>query len=75
MSLALKEAHTNAEDRLVNYETSPDPGIPLLWVGGWGRDTHFGAGLTPLPDKTRKAGFQLYQGLKTKMRSRDGCLD
>ncbi len=35
---------------MVNRNTSLDPGIPLLYVGGWGLNTHFGACLTPLPD-------------------------
>jgi hypothetical protein len=50
MSLALMEAHTKAVDRLVLYETALEPGVPVLVVGGWGPDSHFGAGLTPQPD-------------------------
>ncbi|MBN1894119.1 hypothetical protein JW906_06475 [bacterium] len=52
MALALKESHTYIDDRLVNWNTKPVPGIPLLSVGGWGDAGHFGAGLTPLPDST-----------------------
>ena len=50
LSLALKEAHTKAVDKLVLWRTPSAPGVPLLHVGGWGRDSHFGAGLTPMPD-------------------------
>jgi hypothetical protein len=52
MALALKESHTYIDDRVVNWNTAPAPGIPLLCVGGWGDAGHFGAGLTPLPDST-----------------------
>jgi len=52
LSLALMEAHTKAIDKLVLWRTPSAPGVPLLHVGGWGRDSHFGAGLTPLPDKS-----------------------
>jgi hypothetical protein len=50
MSLALMEAHTRAIDRRVLYETALEPGVPVMVVGGWGHDRHFGAGLTPQPD-------------------------
>jgi len=52
LALALKEAHTNCEDKLVNWNTALAPGVPLLVVGGWGENGHFGAGLTPLPDSS-----------------------
>lgn len=52
LALALKEAHTNCEDKTVNWYTNPDPGTPLLFVGGWGFNNHFGACLTPLPDSS-----------------------
>ena len=52
LSLALMEAHTLALDREVGVRTPSKPGVPLLHVGGWGLDSHFGAGLTPLPDKS-----------------------
>lgn len=52
LSLALKEAHTNAEDKLVCWYTGLDPGVPLLNVGAWGNNQHFGAGLTPLADSS-----------------------
>jgi hypothetical protein len=48
---ALKEGHTEFRDAEV-YFTEPYPGIPLMLVGGWGVNDHFGAGLTPLPDST-----------------------
>lgn len=48
---ALKEGHTEFRDAEVYY-TEPYPGIPLMFVGGWGANDHFGAGLTPLPDST-----------------------
>jgi hypothetical protein len=51
LSLALRESHTCCDDKTVNWYTSLDPGVPLLVVGGgWGRNSHFGACLTPLPD-------------------------
>ena len=48
---ALREGHTEFRDYEVYY-TQPAPGIPLMFVGGWGTNDHFGAGLTPLPDST-----------------------
>jgi hypothetical protein len=48
---ALKEGHTQARDSVV-YFTEPGPGVPLMFVGGWGVNDHFGAGLTPLPDSS-----------------------
>jgi hypothetical protein len=52
LALSLKEAHTNIEDKLVCWNTYPGPGVPLLYVGAWGNNAHFGAGLTPLPDSS-----------------------
>ena len=52
LALALKEAHTNIEDKLVCWYTNPEPGVPLLYVGAWGNNAHFGAGLTPLADSS-----------------------
>jgi hypothetical protein len=49
LSRRLKDAHTIAADNAVNG-TSPAPGVPLLTVGAWGDNGHFGAGLTPLMD-------------------------
>ena len=50
LALALRESHTRTIDRLVNLQTAARPGVPLMYVGGWGFDNHFGACLTPLPD-------------------------
>ncbi|HEU5181994.1 MAG TPA: S41 family peptidase [Candidatus Polarisedimenticolia bacterium] len=50
MSLALRESHTNASDIRVSFQTVARPGVPVMYVGDWGFDTHFGACLTPLPD-------------------------
>jgi len=52
ISLALVESHTWARDAVVNSGTYPRPGVPLLHVGGWLGNSHFGACLTPLPDKS-----------------------
>ncbi|MCI0695083.1 S41 family peptidase [candidate division KSB1 bacterium] len=52
LSVALKEPHTIFLDTLVNVYTKPEPGVPLLFAGGWGDNGHFGAGLTPLPDSS-----------------------
>ena len=35
MSMALREGHSSAVDLLVNAFTVPEPGVPLLGVGGW----------------------------------------
>jgi hypothetical protein len=52
LSMALKESHTIAEDKLVCQNTALSPGVPLLYVGAWGNNTHFGAGLTPIADSS-----------------------
>lgn len=52
LAMALKEAHTNCEDKLVCVYTDSEPGVPLLWIGGWGNNGHFGAGVTPLEDSS-----------------------
>lgn len=52
LAMALKEGHTEAQDNFVNVSTALEHGIPLLVVGGYGENGHFGAGLTPLPDST-----------------------
>jgi len=52
LALSLKEAHTFIDDKVVNWNTVAGPGVPLLIVGGWGNNGHFGAGLTPLPDSS-----------------------
>ena len=50
LALLLQESHTFFCDSLVNLGTLPKPGVPLSYVGGWGNNSHFGAGLTPLAD-------------------------
>ncbi len=52
LALLLQESHTFFSDSLVNWGTIPKPDIPLSYVGGWGDNSHFGAGLTPMPDST-----------------------
>lgn len=52
LALSLKEAHTEIMNLPVNLNTALRPGVPLLIVGGWGDNGHFGAGLTPLPDSS-----------------------
>ena len=39
MSLALGESHTQPADLLVNFDTLPVPGVPLLTVAAWTVDT------------------------------------
>jgi hypothetical protein len=51
MSLRMRDIHVDSRDYTVTY-TYPSPGVPLMYVGGTGDNTHFGAGLTPLPDST-----------------------
>ncbi len=51
MALALQESHTWFDDMDVSSLYYPEPGTPLLYAGGWGMDSHFGACLTPLPDR------------------------
>jgi hypothetical protein len=50
LSRALRESHTAVFDVEINGRTPLEPGTPLLVVGGWGDNSHFGAGLTPLPN-------------------------
>lgn len=51
-SMALRESHTRISDRTVNFYTQLTKGTPLFYIGGWGNNYHFGAGLTPLKDKS-----------------------
>jgi hypothetical protein len=51
-SMALKDAHTLIADVPVNWGTYPNHGIPLLVVGTFRNNFHFGANLTPLQDST-----------------------
>jgi len=49
---ALEDAHTLIEDIPVNAFTEIQPGIPIFITGACVDISHFGAGLTPLPDST-----------------------
>jgi hypothetical protein len=49
LSLMFRDIHTKAIDNEVN-STALEPGVPLFYIGGWYDNSHFGAGLTPLPD-------------------------
>ena len=49
LSLALRDSHTQALDRLVNISTTPRPGVPLMGQGAWRTDTS-GACLTAQDD-------------------------
>jgi hypothetical protein len=51
LSLMLRDVHTLAFDTLV-FRTALDPGVPLFYTGGWNDNSHFGAGLTPMPDSS-----------------------
>ncbi len=50
LALGLRESHTYVLDSLVNVQTDPAPGVPLLFGPVWGDNGHFGGCLTPLPD-------------------------
>lgn len=52
LALSLKELHTNPYDISLVNNLSIQPGTPFLLIGGWGAQTQFGAGLTPLPDSS-----------------------
>ncbi|MCK5377965.1 MAG: hypothetical protein KAJ78_01125 [Acidobacteria bacterium] len=52
LSFAMKDAHTAIMHREVNWNTEPQPGVPLFIVSAWLGTWHFGASLTPLPDDT-----------------------
>jgi hypothetical protein len=52
LMLALRESHSIATDNVVNARTALTQGTPLMVVGGWGENGHFGAGLTPLADSS-----------------------
>ena len=49
LALQLRDSHTRADDILVNFNTLPGPGVPLLGQGAWGVDTS-GACLTAQDD-------------------------
>ena len=51
LSLSLRDPHTKVIfDQVHNSQLLP--GVPLMVVGGWGDLSHFGAGLSPLPDSS-----------------------
>jgi hypothetical protein len=47
----LQESHTEAFDSIIAY-SDPQPGVPVMYFGGWGVNDHFGAGLTALADSS-----------------------
>jgi len=49
LALALRDSHTQADDILINFDTIPGPGVPLLGVGGWMADPS-GTCMTALDD-------------------------
>ena len=49
LSIALRESHTQANDVVVNFFTTPAPGVPLFVQGGWLFDAS-GACVTALDD-------------------------
>ncbi len=50
MTLSLQESHTGLSYAPVHLQTAIVPGVPFHFVGGWGYNNHFGAGLTPQDD-------------------------
>ena len=58
LSLALQECHTGIEETGIDTVAGLSvhdvylPGVPLLWLSGWGVAGNFGATLTPLPDSS-----------------------
>jgi hypothetical protein len=52
--LAFKEGHNVIADELINFNNyqPPEPGVPLLAIGCWTDNSHFGATLTPLTDSS-----------------------
>lgn len=51
LSIALKESHTSAMDNGV-FNTPLSSHMPIMFIGAWGENQFFGAGLTPLPDSS-----------------------
>jgi len=49
LALALRDSHSHAYDLLVNFDTIPGSGVPLLGVGGWEADPS-GTCMTALDD-------------------------
>ncbi len=52
LALSLRELHTNPYDISLVGSLSIQPGTPFMLIGGWGSNSQFGAGLTPLPDSS-----------------------
>ncbi len=52
LAWSLQESHTAINDVAVNQQTYPSPGVPLMYVGSWGWDNHFGACVTPSDRET-----------------------
>ena len=52
LSIDLRESHTYTTQSAVQSAAALAPCVPLMVVGGWGDNAHFGAGLTPLPDSS-----------------------
>ena len=52
LARALRESHTQVNDGQVSFQTTLLPGVPLMMVGGWAENRHFGACLTPQPDSS-----------------------
>lgn len=52
LSVSLRESHTSTSLDPVHNQTQLLPGVPIMMVGGWGANNHFGAGLTPIEDKS-----------------------
>lgn len=50
-TLAFNDAHSRIRDNPVNG-SALQPGTPLMVIGAWSRNTHFGATVTPLADST-----------------------
>jgi PKD repeat protein len=50
-AMALMESHTFCQDNAVS-NSARAPGVPLMSIGGWNANHHFGAALTPLADSS-----------------------
>lgn len=51
-AINLRETHTIFYSDEVNKLTAVEINVPLIFCGGWGDNSRFGAGLTPLSDST-----------------------
>ena len=52
LTIALMEPHTHIGDPVITNVSYGTPGVPMLFSGGWGYDSCFGAALTSLDDRT-----------------------